>query len=142
MNPEFWNVLHDGFITHVGGSVPGDVQLAVEIDCLRRRFADPGDRIVLTLHGCTTLSYQPFEEEPLTDFAAIAEAQPEILHAKEWTDASFVECVGGDLRVTAIGFSLALDNGRPISLDELCAAAEAYWAEWSERASKANALSR
>jgi hypothetical protein len=38
------------------------------------------------------------------------------------------------LRVRAADFSLALDSGRAINLDELCSVAEAYWTEWSERA--------
>mgnify|MGYP001560042530 CR=1 FL=1 len=142
MNPEFWNVLHDGFITGVSGSVPGDVQLGVEIDYLRQRFADPGDRIVLTLHGCTALSYHPFDEVPVTDFTVLAQAKPQILRAKDWTDASLVECAAGDLRITATGAALALDNGRPLSLEELGATAGAYWAEWSERSAKANPSGR
>ena len=32
---------------------------------------------------------------------AIAKAEPEILQAKDWTEASVVECVGGTMRVTA-----------------------------------------
>lgn len=45
MNPDFWNILHDDFITRVSGSVPGDVQLGVvpavaAARIARRSFAD------------------------------------------------------------------------------------------------------
>lgn len=133
MNPDFWNILHDGVITHVSGSVPGDVRMDVEISYLRERFAEPGDRIVLTLQGCTALSYLPFEDPPVTGFTALAAVRPEILRAKDWTDASIVECNNGDLRVTATYAALSLDSGREISLAELQTVAEAYWTEWSSR---------
>jgi hypothetical protein len=133
MNADIWNFLHDGSILRVWGAVPGDVQFAVWIDYLRSRFPDPGDRILLTLHGCAALSYQTHEGTALTDLDAIARAEPEILQAKDWTDASVVECVSGTLRVTATDFSLSLDSGRAITFDELCAVSKAYWTAFDER---------
>jgi hypothetical protein len=135
MNIDIWNVLHDGPIVRITGEIPGDIQFAVSIDYLRRRFSDPGECILLTLHGCTSLSYQTWgSEEVLTDIAAIAAAEPEVLSADE---PSTVFCVNGTLRVHAVDFSLSLDSGRAITLDELCAVAESYWTEWSDRVKKA-----
>lgn len=134
MNAGIWNVLHDGYVLGVSGAVPGDVRLSVRIDYLRSRFRDPGNRILLTLHGCIALDYQSYENDAaLTDFDAIAKAEPEILNAKDWTDASVVECANGTIRVTATGFSLELDSGRAITFDELCSVAEAYWKAFEER---------
>lgn len=115
MNPEIWNVLHDGSVVSVTGAVPGAVQFGIRIDYLREGFPDPGNRILLKLHDCTMLSFQPFSAEvALTGLDAIASAEPEILQARDWIDASTVDCVAGTLRVTAAGFSLALDSGRSI----------------------------
>ena len=134
MNADVWNVLHDGPIVRITGSIPGDVQFAVSIGYLRRRFADAGDCILLTLHGCTAISYQTWDSDSVvTDLASIAAAEPEILSADEPTT---VFCANGTLRVHAADFSLALDSGRAITLDELCSVAAAYWTEWSERAPK------
>jgi hypothetical protein len=134
MSPDIWNVLHDGSVLGVFGAVPGDVQFAVCIDYLRNRFTDPGNRVLLTLHGCNALTFQPDGDDvALTDFEAIAKAEPEILQAKDWTDASVVECVNGTIRITAADFSLALDSGRAITFDDLCSVAEAYWKELKER---------
>lgn len=135
MNADIWNVLHDGSIVGVLGAVPGDVRLVIWIDYLRDGFPYPGNRILLTLHDCTSLSFQPYEAETaLTDLDAIARAEPEILQAHDWTDASTVDCAGGTLRVTAAEFSLALDNGLSITFDELCAVSEAYWTAFGKSA--------
>ena len=84
MKADIWNVLHDGSILEVSGTVPGDVQMAVWIEYLRNRFPDPGERIIVTLHGCSALSYKPFEEdETITVPDAIGKAQPELLRAKD-----------------------------------------------------------
>ncbi len=136
MDPDCWNILHDGYIVDVAGELPGDVRLAVEIDYLRGRFAEPGNRIVLTLHDCTGLTYHPFDEPVIADFPAIAAAHPQILRARNWTDPGFVECPGGDLKVDAAHASFSLDGGIPLSLDQLKAAAEAYWTEFEERSNR------
>jgi hypothetical protein len=137
MNADIWNVLHDGSVLRVSGAVPGNIQFAIWIDYLRDGFPDPGNRILLTLHDCTSLSFQPYEAETaLTGLDAIARAEPEILQAHDWTDASTVDCVGGTLRVLATDFSLALDSGRRITFDDLCAVSEAYWTAFAERTPK------
>jgi hypothetical protein len=132
MNADFWNVLHDGRIVRVCGAVPGEVQLAIDIGYLRERFAAPGDCILVTLHDCTAFSYEHWDSDAVsTDFASILSVEPAILSADE---PGTVFCNSGTLRVHASGFSLALDSGCSITLDELLAVAEAYWTEWSERA--------
>lgn len=130
MDPDCWNILHDGYIESVSGSVPGEVIFAVAIDYLRARFPEPGVHLRLTLHNCTQLSYEAFEEGVFEDFSAIARFRPQILRAAGFTDASLVECVSGNLRVTAASAMLSLDSGRSVSLDELQAVATAYWTEW------------
>lgn len=146
MNADIWNLLHDGTITEITGVVPGDVHLAIEIGYLRERFPDPGDRIGLTLHGCTSFRYQLLENSPacsdpafpLTNFAAIASNRPEIRHAKDWTNPRVVECSEGDLVLSADSFSLALDNGRAISFEDLSQVAEAYWTAFAKNSDPAN----
>jgi hypothetical protein len=44
MNADIWNVLHDGPIDRITGTIPGDIQFAVAIRYLRER--------------CTAISYQ------------------------------------------------------------------------------------
>ncbi|RYD83633.1 MAG: hypothetical protein EOP84_07625 [Verrucomicrobiaceae bacterium] len=132
MTIDIWNVLHDGPIVRITGTIPGDIELAVAICYLRERFPEPGDCILLTLHGCTSLSYERWDSGAvLTDLELIVSSEPEILSADEPTS---VLCSNGTLHVQASDFSLALDSGRAITFDELCSVAEAYWTEWSKRA--------
>jgi hypothetical protein len=78
----------------IAGTIPGDVQFAVSIGYLRKRFPDPGDCILLTLHGCTSISCRLWDSESvITDLASIAAAEPEILSADGPTT---VFCVNGD----------------------------------------------
>ena len=129
LTADLWNVLHDGTVDRVEGDVPGTVRLTVSCEYLRERYPDPGDRLVITLHGCTLVSYRPYDADvATTEFVAISAASPGILSAAEPT-----EVFGGDgvLRVEAAGFSLALDGGRAVTLDDLRGVAEAYWTEWA-----------
>lgn len=131
--PAIWNVLHDGTITAIAGSVPGTVRLDVSIDYLRQRFADSGRTIQVILTGCTRFAYRDYEAKDFTtDLSAIASIQPEVLSAEMRGDLSEICCVGGTLEVRASSGSLALDSGRRLTLEELIAVSEAYWTEWEE----------
>jgi hypothetical protein len=136
--PTIWNVIHDGSIIAVRGTVPGTVQLDISIDYLRERFPDAGKTIQITLTGCTRFAYRDFEEsEFTTDFPAIAAFEPEVLSGELRDGLCVLDCAGGVLEVRATDGSLALDSGRAITLQELIDVADAYWTEWSERAKKA-----
>ena len=136
--PAIWNVLHDGSIIAIQGTVPGTVRLDVSIDYLRERFSDSGKIIEVTLTGCTRFAYRDFDVgEFSTEFSVIAAMEPEVLSAKMRGDLNEVYCVSGVLEVVAVGGSLALDGGRSITLQELIDVSEAYWTEWSERAKQA-----
>jgi hypothetical protein len=138
LKPDIWNVLHDGTIVGATGAVPGDVQLSISIDYLLRRFPGNGQHLILTLHDCTDFAYEPDDPKGrLTNLEAISAAEPEILKAENWKDANKVYCVSGTLHVFTRAFSLALDSGRTITLQELIDVSQAYWTEWSERAQQA-----
>ncbi len=132
--PAIWNVLHDGSIVAVRGTIPGTVQIDVSIRYLRKRFPDTGETIQVTLTGCTRFAYRDFEEhEFTTDLSKIAALEPEILSAEMRDDINDICCVNGMIEVCASGGSIALDSGRTITLQELIDVADAYWTEWSER---------
>ncbi|PKV11351.1 hypothetical protein CVO74_20240 [Xanthomonas prunicola] len=132
MDSSLWNLLHDGSIERVDGSVPGDVSLLVSIGYLRNRFPGEGTGFVVLLSGCTHFTFHPYDEPVLSDLAAIAALEPEILSAKAG-DPLEICCVMGTLSVRYKSCALSLDNGPPVALSELDAASEAYWREWSER---------
>ena len=130
LTADLWNVLHDGGVDRVEGAVPGTVRLHCYCQYLRKSFEEPGDGFVITLYGCTSLTYQPYTADEATDdFDAIGEAA-DFLSAEVPTE---IFGMYGWLRLEAAGYSLALDTGRPIALDDLKAVAAAYWTEFSER---------
>jgi hypothetical protein len=70
--PAIWNILHDGVIVAVEGTVPGNLRIDIEIDYLRKRIPDSGNLIPVLLIGCTrfafgsmrTLSFRPICSKP------------------------------------------------------------------------------
>lgn len=143
--PALWNLLHDGHVESIVGSVPGEIRLGISIGYLRELFDDPGERFDLILHECTEFSFQELEGEAgaalprelaayatPADFPSLQEWGLEILSAEE---SGKIHCfisrgIYGTLSVSAQGFSLLLDSGREITLGELDEAAVAYWARF------------
>ena len=100
-------------------SVPGNVTVTVEIEYLRRMFSEHGSSIIVSLLTCETFKYQPHEpSELLTDLSAISNLHAEILYADVENDVIHVDCNDGTLRLKYQDFSLMLDGGQPITLDE------------------------
>jgi hypothetical protein len=84
--PAIWNILHDGVIVAVDGTVPGDLRIDVEIDYLRERIPDPGTLIQVLLIGCTRFAFKDYEKSEvstaLNDIAAMTPEGSERLNEK------------------------------------------------------------
>ncbi len=134
MSVEIWSILHDGVINRIDGSVPGNVSVTVEIEYLRRMFSENGNSIIVSLLTCETFKYQPHEpSELLTDLSAISDIHPEILYADIENDVIHVDCNDGTLWLKYQDFSLMLDDGQPITLNELGDKCDKYWNDWESR---------
>ena len=136
MDPSLWNLLHDGTIERIEGCGPGDISLHVSIPYLRNRFPGEGTGFLVRLSGCTHFAFEPYDEPVITDLAAIAALEPEILSA-EPGDPLEICCVMGALSLSYNSATLCLDSGAAVSLLELDSASEAYWREWSARSQAA-----
>jgi hypothetical protein len=135
--PAIWNILHDGVIVAIDGTLPGDLRIDIEIDYLRKRIPDPGTLIQVFLIGCTRFAYQGFEATAFsTELAAVAAMQPEVLGGSMKDGICEVECSDGTLEVVAADAAIRLDNGRVVTLQELKEVADSYWKEWSEHWAK------
>lgn len=132
-----WNMLHDGSITDVEGSVPGDVTVAVEIEYLRSMLPEPGTRFLIRLCGCTQFEFRRFiaEETLVSDLTTVAAEEPEILSA-QLRDHSVVVCMTRgagpymELHLQYENLSVFLENGRPVPTEELDDAARRYWEDF------------
>lgn len=137
MNPraELWNVLHDGGITAIVGTVPGDVEMRVSIQYLREMFSDDSEDIIVRLTNCSKLSMKIWEEDAMTDDPKrIVDTETEILSTASEDVPVHIITTLGELDIDFDRFSLSLDNGRKISFEELCDACENYWNRWENEA--------
>jgi hypothetical protein len=127
MSVELWNMLHDGSITKIQGSLP-DIALNVEIMYLREMFPGKGESFIVQLSDCTLFEYQPYEEsEAVTNLCEIALLEPEMLMARTDTEVIVIGCTEGYLRIRYESFSISLDNGMAITLEALENACKEYW---------------
>ena len=132
--PAIWNILHDGAIIAVAGTLPGYLRIDVEIAYLRKRIPDPGTLIQVLLIGCTRFAYKEYEKNDFsTDLQQVAASKPELVNASMKNEVCEIDCVDGILEVVAAGGSICLDSGRQVTLEELAAVADGYWKEWKER---------
>lgn len=132
-----WNILHDGVIVAVDGTLPGDLRMDVKIDYLRKRIPDSGDLIHILLIGCTRFAFRAYEKsEYLTVLNEIAAMKPEIVSVSMKDGVCEVDCPEGTLEVVATGGAIRLDSGREVALQELRGVADRYWKEWREHWAK------
>src|SRR6476620_3715550 len=141
MNPraEIWNVLHDGGIAAINGVIPGDVEIRVSIPYLRKMFSADGDDIIVRLANCAKLTMKIWEKDFTTDdIERIVGTDTEILSTESEDVPVHIITTFGELDIDFEAFSLSLDNGRPITFEELCDACENYWNRWENEAKKQN----
>lgn len=133
MDPDLWNVLHDGELTAAERAAGGGVRLSVEIAYLRDHLPTAARHLVVTLAGCDSFAYHPYDCEPVVDPAA-AGLRPTLLSALVVHGEVCVECAdggaGGQLRLRYASAGVATAEGRPLSQAELEAAAQEYWTRW------------
>ena len=135
---EVWNRLHDGVISKIDGSVPGELTLYVSIGYLRMRFPSEGTGFILRLAGCTLFEFEPYDEPVCVDLQRIVQYELDIV-SLESDEPTLVHSSKGVLRMDYTALSISLDTGEPVTLADLDAACAEYWKEFRERmaASKA-----
>ena len=131
MDSSLWNLFHDATLAAAEGSVPGDVLLTIECDYLRKMFPEAGAGFTVRLRNCSLFEFEPYDQPPCADLAAIGQLEPEILSAESGNPLEIC-CTGGTLRLRYVSAETALDSGKAISLVELDSAAERYWGRWEQ----------
>lgn len=133
MNPraEVWNVLHDGGVAAIDGKIPGDVTIRINIPYLRKMFSEDGEEILVRIANCSKLTMTIWGEDLTTDEPKrIVATDTEILSTESDDVPVHVITTFGELDIDFEAFSLSLDNGKPITFEELCEACESYWNRW------------
>jgi len=136
MQRNIWGVFHDGEITQINGTVPGDLRLDLEICYLRAQFPEPGHSFTIELTNCTQLQFSEYDEPPSTCLTHIQERKPMVLYVTS-EEPLVLDCAMGTLELDYSEMHVRLPSGRDVSEQELTAACEQYWNAWQERANAA-----
>ena len=137
MNPraDIWNVLHDGGVAAIDGVIPGDITIRVNIPYLRKMFSPDGEDVIVSLANCAKLTMKIWEDDVTTDSPErIVGTDTEILSTESEDVPVHIITTFGELDIDFEDFSLSLDNGTPITFEELCEACENYWNRWENEA--------
>jgi hypothetical protein len=129
-----WKLLHDGDIESIDGRVPGTLRLRVGIQYLRDMFRGSGNGFRVELRGCDLIELESWMDDTaiVRDPEAIGKVGLEISSAEERPDHLLVICSGYDLRLRYQSAHVELDNGMPVTIDELQDAADRFWTEWEK----------
>lgn len=139
MEDATWNVLHDGRLVAVEGTIPDDLRLTVEIAYLCRHLPTMHDHLIVTLIGCKRFEYKPYDQPLVAEPAAIAALGLEILEAGPGRDGPSLQinCAdggyGGELTSKYSFANVSTIEGRSLSQSELESASESYWSLWRQQ---------
>jgi hypothetical protein len=139
VNVATWNVLHDGVIRSISGTVPGTIQLAIEISYLYSYLPTKPEHIIIELHDCERFEYQPFEGKAICEFETLAEIGLGIVSAELESNDICVCCSDGSYGYDGLlwtRYSTAIvktNEGILLTQPELETAAHQYWENWSRR---------
>ena len=133
MKRDIWGIFHDGVLRDFQGSIPGTLNLHVEIEYLRQLFNEPGSWFAVELQGCSKFRYTKFEEQPTEDIGKLNLLEPEVLYVVS-EHPLVLDCVEGTLELEYDAMRVTLPSGCEVSYESLASACEKYWNEWSARA--------
>jgi hypothetical protein len=123
-NLDYWHCFHDGTITAVAGSVPGDVDFTIDCDCVREELHQSPGTFLLRVTNCTLFEITLYETELALDgFEALDAGEFEILSADIKTGVVEVSNAVGVMRLCYESEVLMLDDGTIISVSDLIDAA-------------------
>ncbi|MES2639376.1 MAG: hypothetical protein V4850_07820 [Myxococcota bacterium] len=132
MNPEIWGVFHDGSIEAITGSVPGVVELRIDIEYLRDMFDGGGTHLRVRLGGCSRLEYRQYDAQATSDLGVIAFREPEVLSVYR-LEPLVLGWREGELERAYDTMEIFLDTGAPLTEEQLRGTCERYWDDWDAR---------
>ncbi|MBX3262269.1 MAG: hypothetical protein KF782_21465 [Labilithrix sp.] len=135
-NVSAWNLLHDGTVAGIERSSDGRVSVIVDIPYLRTRFAVPGTAFRLELFDCSRLEFTPYDRAATSSLDEIAQAEADILEARNEESSVVVWGSTGVLKVRYQDLSLRFDDGAPLAHAALEECARTYWDEWARGAAR------
>ena len=91
MKERVWDTLHDGSIDSITEVSPGTVDVVVHIEYIAAELPGKGEVVVVRLHGCTCVAFEPYEGEATIHVSHLA-SHLEVLGAEVRDGAVRVHC--------------------------------------------------
>jgi len=136
---QIWNILHDGELTEIKGTIPGRLTIKVEIKYLANILQGQYDHIIVILQNCTLFEYERLwkkdEIEIFTDLAALNTISPKLmaLSCDEMDDYLLIYDICGSIKTRYDSVELRLEDGNSLSFQELDNASQEYWENFGKK---------
>jgi len=136
---QIWNILHDGELTEIKGTIPGRLTIKVEIKYLANILQGQYDHIIIILQNCTLFEYERLwkkdEIEIFTDLAALNTISPKLmaLSCDEMDDYLLIYDICGSIKTRYDSVELRLEDGNSLSFQELDNASQEYWENFGKK---------
>lgn len=123
MTPDEWGALQEGIIFEINGNIPGDIQISIDLEDIRKQFPNEGNGFIVKLTNCSSIEYKRQDQATIKDIAIIANEELEIL-CLAFVDPVELACQSysgkqGDLVISYETATLFLDSGEIIPDEQL-----------------------
>jgi hypothetical protein len=136
---QIWNILHDGALVRLWESTPKNIVIQVEIEYLANKLNGNYNNIFVSLKGCTLFEYeQHWSKDDIRHYSSVEELEgisPGLmaLSCDEKEDHLEITDICGVIRTKYDSAELTLENGDPLTFEELAAASKEYWDDFGKR---------
>lgn len=96
-----WNLFHDGTIEAIRGDVPGDLELDVSIDYLRRMVQPAGELFRVRIRQCTFLELQSWADD-----SVISDVWTTLANTRRRPGRVWMAALAGTFVVVAVSWRL------------------------------------
>ena len=123
----------------LSGSVPGDIRVQVEIEYLANKLNGNLNSIFVTLKNCTLFEFeQHWSKDDIRYYSSIQELEgitPGLmaLSCDEKNGHLEIDNISGVIRTKYDSAELTLENGDPLTFEELDAVSKEYWDDFRKR---------
>ena len=138
---QIWNILHDGALVKIQGDVPGELKIKVEIEYLANKLGGGFNNILVTLSDCAIFEYERYWSKDETQtYKSIEELEGispslEVLSCDEEEEYLLIVDICGTIKTKYRSAQLSLENGDPLSFEELDNVSKEYWDNFGAKSS-------
>ena len=138
---QIWNILHDGALVDLQGSIPGELRIKIKIEYLANKLGGVFDNIFVTLNNCSLFEYERYwSKDEIQVYKSIEELEgisPALmaLSCDEENDYLLISDISGSIKTRYDSAQLTLEDGKPLSFEELDNTSREYWDNFGAKSS-------